>query len=186
MVYENTTRLQRTNSLSLAILSDLCRMKTVIGLVLSLLTATAAVASDPLAPGTGSSVRLRNVGLAFSGRSPGGVTATTTLALAKGLSLDAGLAASRVPDGQTLNTIGMPVILYGELGRTDIFRLGIGWHWAPLKNDGMPLLSLGYQALDIREDLTFSVDVTLTPDIRFISQPNYWWTVVGLMIGVPL
>jgi len=144
-------------------------------------------ASDPLTPGKlPSTFYLRSVGVSFSGRSPGGITANATTQLFRGLSLDAGLALSRKLNEVELSTLGIPVVCWGELGSKNIVRFGVGYHWLPLENDGQTLVGIGFLLNDPSYDLNFAVDIMYSLDARSQNKFANWLYMFGLSINVPL
>lgn len=145
----------------------------------------AADLADPLRPGPAPFFRLRAAAMGFSGRIPGGLHATTTLGLGRWWAVDAGLGWSRPVGDVHLSTLAVPALVYAEPWGPIGPRVGAGWLWLPAVNDGAPLVSLGYQSASRLEEVTFSFDVTLATDRRFIGDSQYLWYTVGLMIGVP-
>jgi hypothetical protein len=146
----------------------------------------AATGSDPLASATTSAMKLRAVMASLSGRVPGGAAVVGQLQVRPGLCLDVGAGITRPIGTSRLGTLGLPVIAYGEFGRLSLLRGGIGWLLTPMEADGMAILSVGFTSMDPREDIVFSVDVTWTPDRRFASRGGYYFTVIGLGVGVRL
>ena len=144
-------------------------------------------ASDPLSPDKiRSTFYLRSLGVTFSGRTPGGIAATANVHIMRGLSLDIGPAISRVPNGVALSTLGIPVVCWGELGSRDIFRLGIGYQWLPLEQDGQSFVGIGYQLVDPVYDLNFAIDIMYSLDARSRTRFASWFYMFGLTITVPL
>jgi len=145
-----------------------------------------AASTDPLTAGASSPVRLRSLMVTFSGRVPGGVALTSTTRLTKGLSLDAGIGVARPVGSAFLGTLAVPAVLYAETGQAEFFRLGAGWMWTPLRNDGMALVSAAFMSTNPAEDIAFGLELTWTPDRRLANEPFYYFTVLGLSVGLRL
>lgn len=145
-----------------------------------------AWSSDPLAAGRHTPVRMRSVMLTFGGRVPGGLAVNSTTRLAKGLSVDAGVGVSRPVGSAFLGTLAIPAVMYAEVGSTELLRAGIGYTWTPLRSDGMMLVSAGFMSANPNEDIAFGLDLTWTPDRRLASEPFYYFTVIGLSVGIRL
>lgn len=106
--------------------------------------------------------------------------------LMRGLSLDIGPAISRTPTGVALSTLGVPMVLWGEIGTTNIVRAGLCWSWLPLEQDGQALVGIGYQLVDPKLDLNFAVDLMYSLDARSRTRFASWLYMFGLTITVPL
>lgn len=145
-----------------------------------------ASSSDPLAAGRSTPLKVRSLMLTFSGRVPGGAAVNTTTRISKGLALDAGIGVSRPVGSAFLGTLAIPALLYAEVGSTELLRAGVGYTWTPLRNDGMALLSVGFMSASPAEDIAFGLDITWTPDRRLASEPFYYFTVIGLSVGLRL
>ncbi len=145
-----------------------------------------AKGSDPLQSGASAGPRLRSLLASLSGRVPGGAAIVGQLNVARGLTIDGGVGITRPVGTSRLGTLGVPLIAYGEVGRLSVWRAGIGWLWTPMRADGMALVSVGFTSMDPREDIVFALDVTWTPDRRFAGQGGYYFTVIGLGVGIRL
>lgn len=145
-----------------------------------------AMGSDPLQSGASAGPRLRSLLASLSGRVPGGAAIVGQLNVARGLTIDGGVGITRPVGTSRLGTLGVPLIAYGEVGRLSVWRAGIGWLWTPMRADGMALVSVGFTSMDPREDVVFALDVTWTPDRRFAGQGGYYFTVIGLGVGIRL
>jgi hypothetical protein len=161
-------------------------MNLVAAMALLVLASSWARAADPLTPGRTARIKVRSLMLTFSGRVPGGAAINSTTRLAKGWALDAGIGVARPVGSAFLGTLAIPAVMYAEFGTAELLRAGIGYTWTPLRNDGMALLSVGYMSANPTEDIAFGVDLTWTPDRRLAAEPFYYFTVIGLSVGIRL